>query len=92
MVANEVKELAKETAKATKDISQRVHSIQQDAAGTVSAIKKITNVVGRINYIQNTLDRLVGRFVLGHVATPPRPRHRPRREMIGVREKEIPSP
>jgi len=55
VVANEVKELAKETAKATEDISQRVHSIQQDASGTVSAINEITNVVGRINDIQNTI-------------------------------------
>jgi methyl-accepting chemotaxis protein len=55
VVANEVKELAKETAKATEDISQRVHSIQQDAAGTVGAINEITSVVGRISDIQNTI-------------------------------------
>jgi methyl-accepting chemotaxis protein len=53
VVANEVKELAKETARATEDISHRVHSIQEDAAGTVIVINEITTVVGRINELQN---------------------------------------
>ncbi len=55
VVANEVKELAKETAKATEDISERVHSIQEDATGTVNVINEITSVVGRVNNIQNTI-------------------------------------
>ena len=55
VVANEVKELAKETAKATEDIGNRVQAIQDDAKGTVSAINEITNVIGRINDIQNTI-------------------------------------
>ena len=55
VVANEVKELAKETAKATEDIGNRVQAIQDDAKGTVNAINEITNVIGRINDIQNTI-------------------------------------
>ncbi len=35
VVAGEVKELAKETAKATEDISQRIEAIQVDAGGAV---------------------------------------------------------
>ena len=55
VVANEVKDLAKETAKATEDIGNRVQAIQDDAKGTVTAINEITNVIGRINDIQNTI-------------------------------------
>ena len=55
VVANEVKELAKETAKATEDIGNRVQAIQDDANGTVHAINEITNVIGRINDIQNSI-------------------------------------
>jgi methyl-accepting chemotaxis protein len=55
VVANEVKELAKETAKATEDISQKIEAIQSDTQGAVSAIAKITEVIGRINDIQTTI-------------------------------------
>jgi len=55
VVANEVKELAKETAKATEEIGVKVQAIQSDAKGAVAAIEEITNVIGRINDIQNTI-------------------------------------
>jgi methyl-accepting chemotaxis protein len=55
VVANEVKELAKETAKATEDISQKIEAIQSDTQGAVSAIARITEVIGRINDIQTTI-------------------------------------
>ncbi|HEX2973457.1 MAG TPA: Cache 3/Cache 2 fusion domain-containing protein, partial [Tepidisphaeraceae bacterium] len=42
VVANEVKELAKQTAKATEDISQKILAIQQDTQGAVRAIGEIT--------------------------------------------------
>ena len=38
MVANEGKELAKQTAKATEDIGQKIKPIQADTKGTVQAI------------------------------------------------------
>jgi methyl-accepting chemotaxis protein len=41
VVASEVKELAHETARATKDISDRVEAIQNDTTGAVSAIGEI---------------------------------------------------
>jgi methyl-accepting chemotaxis protein len=37
VVANEVKELAKETAKATEDISRKIESIQLDTKDSVEA-------------------------------------------------------
>jgi methyl-accepting chemotaxis protein len=55
VVANEVKELAKETAKTTEDIGRKVEAIQGDAQGAVQTIGQITSVIKRINDIQNTI-------------------------------------
>ena len=55
MVANEVKELAKETAKATEDISQKIEAIQSDTKGAVEAIEQIGKIINQINDIQNTI-------------------------------------
>jgi len=54
-VANEVKELAKETAKATEDISQKIEAIQTDTKSAVIAIAEISNVISKINDYQNTI-------------------------------------
>ena len=55
VVATEVKELAKETAKATEDISRKIEAIQADTTGAVSAIRQIGVVIGQINDIQNNV-------------------------------------
>jgi methyl-accepting chemotaxis protein len=55
VVANEVKELAKETTKATEDISQRIAAIQADTQSAVSAIKQIGGVITQINDLSNTI-------------------------------------
>ncbi|MBZ5735292.1 methyl-accepting chemotaxis protein [Nocardioides sp. TRM66260-LWL] len=55
VVAGEVKELAKETAKATEDISRRIEAIQGDTEGAVTAIAEIAAVIRRINDIQTTI-------------------------------------
>jgi methyl-accepting chemotaxis protein len=55
VVANEVKELAKATAKATEDISQKIEAIQADTRGAVSAISQITAIIAQINDIQSTI-------------------------------------
>ena len=55
VVANEVKELAKETAKATEEIGRKIEAIQDDAKGAVQTIGEITGVIKRINDIQNTI-------------------------------------
>ena len=54
-VANEVKELAKQTANATEDISQKIEAIQADTKGSVEAIAQITTIINQINDIQNTI-------------------------------------
>ena len=55
VIANEVKELAKETAKATEDISRKIEAIQGDTNGAVSAISQISQVIGQISDIQTTI-------------------------------------
>jgi methyl-accepting chemotaxis protein len=55
VVANEVKELAKQTAKATEDISRKITAIQTDTKGAVEAIGTISGVIGQINNISGTI-------------------------------------
>jgi len=55
VVANEVKELARETARATEDIAHRVQAIQGDTAGAVKAIGQIGDIICRISDYQTTI-------------------------------------
>ncbi len=55
VVANEVKELAKETARATEDIGQKIEAIQRNARGAVGAITQIASVVHQIHDMQATI-------------------------------------
>jgi len=55
VVANEVKELAKKTAKATEDISRKIEAIQIDAKAAVDSIGTISEVINQINGISNTI-------------------------------------
>jgi methyl-accepting chemotaxis protein len=55
VVANEVKELAKETAKATEDISRKIEAIQTDTKAAVDAIAAISEVINQVNGISNTI-------------------------------------
>ena len=54
VVASEVKELAKETAKATEDISLKIATIQNDTENAVTAVKKINEIITNINNLQNS--------------------------------------
>ncbi|VAX31914.1 Methyl-accepting chemotaxis sensor/transducer protein [hydrothermal vent metagenome] len=55
VVANEVKELANQTAKATEDISEKIQTIQSDTKDSVEAIAEIAEVINNINDISNTI-------------------------------------
>ncbi|WP_034634116.1 methyl-accepting chemotaxis protein [Cellulomonas cellasea] len=55
VVAGEVKELARETARATEDIARRVDAIQLDTTGAVAAIEQITHIIESINDYQLTI-------------------------------------
>ncbi len=55
VVAGEVKDLARETAKATEDIARRVEAIQADTQSAVGAIGQISDIVADINNYQMTI-------------------------------------
>ena len=49
VVANEIKELANQTARATEDISQRIHGIQESAHAAVAEIGQVMRVIEEVN-------------------------------------------
>ncbi len=55
VVATEVKELAKQTAQATEDISQKIEAIQTGSKGAVDAIGEVSTIINQINDISNTI-------------------------------------
>jgi methyl-accepting chemotaxis protein len=54
-VANEVKDLARKTARSSEEISQKVGSIQLDTERAVEAIGRITTIIRQINDIQTVI-------------------------------------
>ena len=59
VVAHEVKELAKQTAKATEEIINQVTRIQTDAQESVSAIVKISETIKNISQKQTNISDAV---------------------------------
>ncbi|MFP5492175.1 MAG: PAS domain-containing protein [Bacteriovoracia bacterium] len=55
VVANEVKELAKQTAKATEDITNKIGAIQKDTQGAVEAIGGISKAMEKLNSISGAI-------------------------------------
>ena len=55
VVANEIKELAKQASKASDEIKRRIHGIQESTEGTVSQIGRITAVINQVNEIVSTI-------------------------------------
>jgi methyl-accepting chemotaxis protein len=55
VVANEVKDLANETAKATEQITQKIHAIQVDTEKSTEALTEISGVIARMNDISGTI-------------------------------------
>jgi methyl-accepting chemotaxis protein len=55
VVANEVKELAKATAKATTDISGKITAMQSGSRGAVEAITRIGGIIREIDSLQTTI-------------------------------------
>ncbi|MGE0304760.1 MAG: methyl-accepting chemotaxis protein [Acidimicrobiia bacterium] len=55
VVADEVKQLANETARATETIAQMVQQIQGDTGGAVQAISNIRHVISQVNETQQTI-------------------------------------
>jgi methyl-accepting chemotaxis protein len=55
VVANEVKDLARKTARSSDEIGRKVKSIQEDTLHAVTAIDEITRTIQRINDIQTVI-------------------------------------
>jgi len=55
VVASEVKDLARKTTEATGDISKRVAGIQGDSKAAQAALARITEIVGKINDLQQAI-------------------------------------
>jgi methyl-accepting chemotaxis protein len=55
VVAKEVKDLAKETARATEEISRRIEAIQADTGRALGSIKGIGDTIRRINDLQTMI-------------------------------------
>ena len=55
VVASEVKDLARATATATTDITQKIQTITSDTAEAIAAIQEITSTITQINEIQHSI-------------------------------------
>ncbi len=55
VVASEVKELAKETARATEDIATRIHAVQSDTQGAVQSMSRIGSTIAEITEFTNSI-------------------------------------
>src|SRR5271166_3312591 len=55
VVANEVKELAKSTAKATSEVSGQIEAIQRDTKASIAAIGVITDITSEISQISGSI-------------------------------------
>jgi methyl-accepting chemotaxis protein len=55
VVATEVKELAKETAKATEGISRKIELMQANTSGAIETISEIGGIIAQINDISSTI-------------------------------------
>jgi methyl-accepting chemotaxis protein len=70
VVADEVKDLAAETAQATEDISRRIGAIQADSRDAIESIAKVQQIVIEIDQIQGSIATSVEEqsVVVGEVA------------------------
>ncbi|CAG4913064.1 methyl-accepting chemotaxis protein [Acidithrix sp. C25] len=59
VVADEVKDLAIETAKATKGIEVQIHEIKEETRHAVETITKIASVIAEVNQLQMTVSAAV---------------------------------
>ncbi|MBF0204602.1 MAG: HAMP domain-containing protein [Desulfamplus sp.] len=55
VVANEVKELAKQTAQATQEIQNQIAQMQENTVSSVKAIEIISDVIEEVNSIAHTI-------------------------------------
>ncbi len=59
VVADQVRDLARETTKSTEDISQKVEAIQNDIQAAVHAISNIGTIINQVNSLSNAIAHAV---------------------------------
>ena len=59
VVANEIKELARQTAEATKGIKRQIEGIQSSTEDTVADISRIADVIGEVDEMVSTIGAAV---------------------------------
>ncbi|CAM2066773.1 HAMP domain-containing protein [Sulfidibacter corallicola] len=55
VVANEVKDLSKQTAEAIQNIVEQINKMQQNTQTSISAIEEITNIINELNSVNLTI-------------------------------------
>lgn len=55
VVANEIKELASQTARSTKEIRSQIENVQKTSVTTVKSIKEVTSVIQTVSEIVSTI-------------------------------------
>ncbi len=55
VVANEIKELARQTGEATEEITNMIQTIQAETGVAVESVEEITSIVAQINDLANTI-------------------------------------
>ncbi|MEM7232833.1 MAG: methyl-accepting chemotaxis protein [Planctomycetota bacterium] len=60
VVANEVKELARQAGSATDDIHRKIEGVQGDTQDTVLSIGTVTEIIQRISAIQDSISNRIG--------------------------------
>lgn len=55
VVAGEVKELAHQTGRFTKEIAKKIDTVQADSSAAVAAIAEIADIVARVNELQSAI-------------------------------------
>ena len=74
VVANEIKELARQTAEATKQIRQQIEGIQDSTLGTITEIQQVTGIINEVNDVVGNIasaieeQSIATREIAGNVA------------------------
>lgn len=55
VVANEIKELAKQTARATQNIKEKIRGVEDSSNGTITTIQKVSEIIVEVNDFVSTI-------------------------------------
>jgi methyl-accepting chemotaxis protein len=64
VVANEIKALAHQTARATEDIKAKIHGVQSSTVNAIKDIEKITTIINEVNSLVESITTAIGEQAL----------------------------